>query len=150
DTKQARKYIEDGYALSVKINNKYGIVNALSIKGVFYDVTGNSDSARIQFEQALELSKTYHFPDMEIKLLNNLGMYHWNQGLKTEALAFFNQCLELNQTLPENKKMDESIIQNNIGLIYQEMGFYEKALSYHKKALVIRQANPNLKGVVAH
>lgn len=150
DTKQARKYIEDGYALSVKINNKYGIVNALSIKGVFYDVTGNSDSARIQFEQALELSKTYHFPDMEIKLLNNLGMYHWNQGLKTEALAFFNQCLELNQTLPENKKMDESIIQNNIGLIYQEMGFYEKALHYHKRALTIRQANPNLKGAVAH
>lgn len=150
NTQLAREYIEKGYELSVKNNNKYGIVNALSISGVFYDVTGNSDSARIQFEKALKLSKKYHFPDMEIKLLNNLGMYHWNKGLKTEALAFFHQCLELNQTLPDNKKMDESILHNNIGLIYQETGFYEKALGHHKKALTLRNAHPNLLGVVAH
>ena len=150
DTELARKYIDDGYELSVKTKNNYGVVNALSIKGVFYDVAGKSDSAHIHFEKALELSRTYQFPDMEIKLLNNLGMYHWNRGLKTEALAFFHQCLELNPTLPDNKRMDESITQNNIGLIYQEMGFYEKALGYHKKALTIRKANPNLQNVVAH
>ena len=150
DTDLARKYINDGYELSLRTNNNYGVVNALSIKGIFYDVNGKSDSARIQFEQALDLSRKYQFPDMEIKLLNNLGMYHWNRGLKTEALAFFHQCLELNPTLPDDKKMDESITQNSIGLIYQEMGFYDKALGYHQKALAIRKSKHGLQGVVAH
>lgn len=150
DSDLARKYIDEGYQLSLEKDNHYGIVNGLSIKGIFYDVNGESDSARMHFEQALELSRQFHFPDMEIKLLNNLGMYHWNRGLKTEALAFFHRCLELNPTLPDSRKMDESITQNNIGLIYQEMGFYEKALGYHKKALAIRKANPNLQNVVSH
>jgi signal transduction histidine kinase len=150
DSDLARKYIDEGYQLSLEKDNHYGIVNGLSIKGIFYDVNGESDSARIHFEKALELSRQFHFPDMEIKLLNNLGMYHWNKGLKTEALTFFHRCLELNPTLPDNKKMDESITQNNIGLIYQELGFYEKALGYHKKALAIRKANPHLQNVVSH
>lgn len=150
DTELARQYIQKAYALSKASGNQYGLVYAISTKGIFYNVNGISDSALIHFEQALELSRQHHFADLEIKQFNNLGMYHWNLGMKTEALEFFHRCLEMNTRLPDHQKMDESTIQNNLGLIYQEMGFYEKALGFHQKALAIRRANPGLQNVVPH
>jgi tetratricopeptide (TPR) repeat protein len=125
------------YALNK--NQKYGYNTFLNNKGVFFDVNGMSDSAKIYFEKAANYSVKNKFPIQEQYSYNNLGMYFWNKGKFQDALTSFFKSLKLAE---ENVKKDATIkvdaTLNNIGLIYQEMTLYEKALPYHQKALKIR------------
>lgn len=105
--------------------------------GIYYDVTGNSDSAKYYFEKALNLSETHNFKVIAIMTINNLGMFHWNKGNYQEAMDYFFQALEMNKK--NSTDSADGTYFNNIGLIYQEMGQYDKALIYHEKALEVRQ-----------
>lgn len=62
-------------------------------------------------------------------------MYNWNAGNFKESIQFFFNALKINESLPEDKRTNESVYLSNIGLIYQEMNLFEKALEYHKKSL---------------
>ena len=125
------------YAL--KTNQKYGYNTFLNNKGIYFDVNGFSDSAKIYFEKSVAYSIKNKFPIQEQYSYNNLGMYAWNKGKFQDALNSFFKALKLAE---QNQKKDFSIkidaTLNNIGLIYQEMELFEKAIPYHQKALQIR------------
>lgn len=105
--------------------------------GIYYDVSGKSDSAKYYFEKALNLSEMHGYKVITAMVINNLGMFHWNKGSYEEALDYFFQALEMNK---ENTvDSGDGTYLNNIGLIYLEMGQYEKAEEYHKKALEVRK-----------
>jgi signal transduction histidine kinase/Tfp pilus assembly protein PilF len=105
--------------------------------GIYFDVSGKSDSAKYYFEKALRISNNKNIVVIKSMVTNNLGMFNWNKGEYQTALDYFFQALELNDRSINNVR--DGIYLNNIGLIYQEMGQYDKALTYHKKALKIRE-----------
>ncbi len=149
DSKIAWNHITEGETLSREHNLKRGLAEVFRVKGIFYDVTDQGDSAFHYFSEGYEMSKTYNFPDLQVKLLNGLGMNSWTRGQYNMALEYFFKVLEANNALEESKRISESIPLNNIGLIYQERSLYDKALEYHNKALEIRQRDPKLVSQVA-
>jgi signal transduction histidine kinase len=149
DKEKAIEYIDKAMTISEEKNIYYGIVNAYGVKGIYFDVQGISDSAFYNFNKSLELSRKYKFVDMELKQLNNLGMYYRNKGLGEKAIEYFYKVLEQNEKVEEKNRLEPSILYNNIGLIYQENILYEKALKNHLLALKYRRENPKLSKDVA-
>lgn len=145
DEKIARRYLKqsENLALTKKLN--FGYNEIVNIKGIFADITGYSDSAKYYFIKANALSKKNNFKTIEVRSVNNLGMYCWNKGSLKEALNYFFQAVKINESLVPEKRINESIYFNNIGLIYQELKLYEKAIDYHKKAYDIRVRGKLLK-----
>lgn len=139
DKEKALEVLNATEQFALKTNQKYGYNTFLNNKGIFFDVNGFSDSAKVYFEKSVAFSKKNKFSVQEQNSYNNLGMYAWNKGKFQEALNSFFNALKLAE---ENVKINKSILidapLNNIGLIYQDMELYEKAISYHQKALKIR------------
>ena len=75
--------------LALKTNQRYGYNTFLTNKGVFFDVHGNSDSAKVYFEKAIAYSIQNKFVVQEEYGYNNLGMYSWNNGELQTALNYF-------------------------------------------------------------
>lgn len=134
DKERAAKTLKAGKTRALKAKFYYGLTEITNTEGVYYDVIGKQDSAKVYFTKALQLSRKHNYDGLETRITNNLGMFSWNQGNFNAALNYFFKALQLNEKLPKEKKILESIMLSNIGLIYQEMNLFDKALVYHKKA----------------
>lgn len=138
DEKKAKEFLRKSEKIALFKKLLYGQNEILNIKGIFHDISGNSDSAKYYFQKSLVFSKKHNFKVMEARSVNNLGMYNWNRGNWNKALSYFFAALKINDKLPVDKKINESICYNNIGLIYQELNLFDKAISFHNKAYAIR------------
>lgn len=148
DKEKARAYLDTTESLALKTQQKFGYNTFLNNKGIFFDVNGVSDSAKIFFEKSLQYSIANNFPIQEQNSLNNLGMYSWNKGYNTEALSYYFKAMTLAEGKLKNHplaKTDANL--NNIGLVYQDMEMYEKAIPYHQKALTIRIKKNSNQGI---
>ncbi|TCK66895.1 histidine kinase/DNA gyrase B/HSP90-like ATPase [Winogradskyella wandonensis] len=133
----AIKIIKEGKTIAQEKNENYGLTILTNTQGIYFDVTGKSDSAKLYFKKALKLSQDFGFEDVAARCVNNLGMANWNSGDFQTALNYFFESLKMDDAKGNRKSSASSL--NNIGLIYQEMGLNEKALEYHSRALKIRQ-----------
>lgn len=141
DTGRAYKILQEAKNKALNKNFYYGYVELTNTEGVYYDVTGNRDSAKILFTKAQKLSRQKGILPLEVRSTNNLGMLNWNQGNFRAALDYFFKALSLNDKVPESPvKTQNCVMYNNIGLIYQEMNLFDKALQYHKMAYDFRVA----------
>jgi len=138
DSAKAVKYINQGMKLSEERHVPYGMVSFNNVRGIFYDVKGVKDSAYYYFNRALTLNKKYKYPDLEVRILNNLGMNCRTSGKLEEAQAYFFKALKTNHKLPKEQQTSDIKMLSNIGLIYQDQGLMEKALKYHRQALQLR------------
>ena len=145
DAKKANGFLKQSEAIAIKTNNHYGYNEIVNIKGIFMDIKGNGDSAKYFFKKAYQLSKKNKFRTIEVRTVNNLGMFHWNKGKFKEALDYFFKALKINESLPKEKQIKFSILYNNIGLIYQEMNLNDKALEYHQKSYELRKRDNQTK-----
>ena len=145
DSEKANQILKQSEKIAVTKKLNFGQNEIINIKGIFQDISGNSDSANYYFQKSLALSKKNKFKTIEVRSINNLGMYNWNKGNWNIALQYFFNALKINQNLPLKEKINESICFNNIGLIYQEMGLYDNAIKYHKNAYSIRLKDNLLK-----
>jgi len=139
DIERARKMLDEGIMVAKVKELHFNNTELTNTKGIYFDVSGQKDSAKFYFEKGLALSQKYHFKSIEQMSLNNLGMFHWNNGYFQEALNYFFQALEMNRVYSPQNIQGQSVYLNNIGLIYQELKQYNKALEYHHKALKIRE-----------
>lgn len=137
DTKKASEIINEGKQLAIEKSYPYGIAALTNTYGIFMDVTGQSDSAKYYFTEALKISRKFNITSIESRCVNNLGMYNWNRGNYNEALKYFFESLKMVEKTNDRKAV--SIRLNNIGLIYQDMNLADKALDYHNRALQIRK-----------
>lgn len=140
DVEKATAVLKQSEKVAIKSRQNFGYIEMINYKGVMMDVSGKADSARYYFNRGLQLSKKFHFPNLEVRSINNLGMVHWSSGRFKDALSCFLEAQKINETLPLADQMKFDISYNNIGLIYQELELNEKALEYHKKAYEIRRA----------
>lgn len=138
DESKARQIIRQSEKIAQNSKLKFGYNEVVNIKGIINDVSGQSDSACFYFTKSLKLSKENKFKTLEVRSVNNLGMYYFNNGKNSEALKYFFEAVKINSSLPKDKQINESICNNNIGLIYQSMNLFEKALPFHNKALSVR------------
>ncbi|NND51120.1 MAG: tetratricopeptide repeat protein [Flavobacteriaceae bacterium] len=136
NTDKALEVINEGEELAKASGFNFGITELTNTKGIYMDVTGQSDSAQFYFTKGLNLSKQFQFRSIEVMCTNNLGMFNWNRGNFQEALNYFFEALRMNDESGDEKT--RSIYLNNIGLIYQEMLLIEKALDYHQQAYDLR------------
>lgn len=139
DSALFNRYWNLGYNLAVQKRIPFCEIKAYIVKGFYCVVTNKRDSARYFLETGLEKNKQWNFPELEARLLNNLGTYYWSINDFVQAQSSFLKALEANEKAREERRMDESNILSNIGLIYQQQSLYEKALVYHEKALKIRE-----------
>ena len=145
DTSQAKRYLSKSEKIAIKDPKSYGYNEIMNLRGIMMDIKGATDSAKYYFKKTLELSRKNKHKVIEVRSINNLGMLYWNQGNYKNALHYFLEGLKLNQNLPDDKKIKNSIFYNNIGLIYQELNVNSKALSYHIKAYEERKKDNQLK-----
>jgi len=139
DAQKASVLLKQSERIARRSKSAFGYSEMINFRGVLMDVSGNSDSAHYYFSRALQLSRKYHFPNLEVRSINNLGMVYWNQGRFNEALHSFFEALRVNETLPVSEQINNATCYNNIGLIYQELDLNAKALQYHQKAYEIRK-----------
>ncbi|MEM6515157.1 MAG: tetratricopeptide repeat protein [Bacteroidota bacterium] len=137
DTEKAKELIIEARELAKKSKFDFGFTELTNTYGIYYDVTGKTDSAKYYFEKALKLSRDYNFKNIESMCINNLGMFNWNNGNYNEALTYFFDSLKMYEAQDNEKATAGSL--NNIGLIYQEMNLNEKALENHYKSLELRK-----------
>ena len=150
DKEKAIETLAEVEKIASKKGQEYGYNSYLNVKGVYYDVNGMSDSAKVMFEESLQFSIDNNFLDHHEHSLNNLGMYSWNKGNYQGALDYYFQSLKLgeaDQKGDSQKLLDANY--NNIGLIYQDMELYDKAIPYHEKALKIRIKKNFAQGMAA-
>ena len=150
DKEKAIETLKTTEKYALKTNQKFGYNTFLNNKGIFFDINGFSDSAKIYFEKAVAYSQKNNFSVHEQNSLNNLGMYFWNKGKYQEALNNFFKALKFAESnLKDNPLNKIDANYNNIGLVYQEMELYEKAIPYHLKALAIRKERTYTQGEAA-
>ncbi len=145
DTSQAKRFLLKSKQIASKNKKSYGYNEIMNLKGIMMDIKGKTDSAEYYFKKTLELSRKNRHKVIEVRSTNNLGMLNWNQGNFKIALNYFLEGLKLNENLPQDKKIKNSIFYNNIGLIYQELNLNDKALVYHKKAYEARKKDNQFK-----
>ncbi len=149
DKIKAKELIDSTEKIALQANEKFGYNSLLGIKGIYYDVNGVPDSAKIFFEKSLDYAQKNNFLVHQEHTLNNLGMYNWNQGNYNEALQYYFESIKVNSKIPEAKRGSLDVNFNNIGLIYQEMHLFDKAVDYHNKALQIRIDKKKVQGQIA-
>ena len=114
DTSQAKRYLLKSEKIASKNKTTYGYTEIINLRGIMMDVKGQTDSAQFYFKKTLELSRKNHHKIIEVRSMNNLGMLNWNQGNYKIALNYFLEGLKLNENLPDDKKIKNSIFYNNI------------------------------------
>ncbi len=137
DPERAKELLLKGIEQAETKNIPFSEAELVNTYGIYFDVSGKSDSAKYYFEKALKISETHDYKIITVMIINNLGMFHWNKGSYQEALDYFFQALEMNKK--NTVDSGNGTYFNNIGLIYQEMGQMDKALEYHQKSLAVRE-----------
>lgn len=99
------------------------------------------DMAVQSFERALEMTKAPNAT--RAKLLNNLGVAHFQRKDYIEALVAFTSALEIQRSFLEGSVrrastvFDASISLSNMGKVYLERRDYDTALYVYEEALLV-------------
>lgn len=110
---------------------------ALNGLGLVYDTWADSEQARANYQQALELFRAAQFPRGEADVLDNLGMVHAFIGDATRALEYFREALAIRQSLTEPKGWAMTL--SNIGYAETLLGDKQEALKHLELALPLSE-----------
>src|ERR1041384_3414125 len=80
--------------LAEQIGDKYLIGSIQSLLGRIHWHIDDYPTAMDYYLNALKLVQTEHHPDLEISLINGLGMVQYGLENYAESLGFLNACLE--------------------------------------------------------
>ncbi len=100
-------------------------------------VQGQSDSAFSQAQTALKAFQAQGRLDYEGHARDLIGLLYQARGLYTEALAHYEETLQIRERLGDQQGLAYSY--NNTGNIHHDQGQYAEALAYHQKALQIKE-----------
>ena len=76
--------------------------------------------------------------DLDLSILNNLGLVYSALGEKLQALDYYNQALPLSRAVGD--RAGEATTLNNIGRVYAALGEKPQALDYFNQALPLWRA----------
>ncbi|CAD5273462.1 MULTISPECIES: tetratricopeptide repeat protein [unclassified Imperialibacter] len=98
----------------------------------------DGDSMRWYAEQALLLTNEKTSPIAIVKVLNLIGIYHFQTAAYDSAIYYFERGIPNAQLAGDTAQLASFL--NNIGLCFTYKSAYDKAIDYHLQALAIREA----------
>lgn len=125
DFKEAHNYFhKEKWTLGkIRLFDQTGLVNA---------ALGETDKAIEYYEESLIGSRLCSNLEMEISIQANLGNTYLNAEKFNQAIPFFT---ELENSLPENDRLNRIKTYNCLAKAYLGLKNYEKSLSFAEKAL---------------
>lgn len=118
-----------------KLSKRFGFVKgemaALQNLGCYYSDKGEHKTAIENFEKALNYPQKDNYPNLVLRIANDLSNEHVYNGDYSTALMGYLENIKLAQTL-NNKKM-ESILYENIASLYATQKDYDQALYFYSK-----------------
>ncbi|MEQ9374685.1 MAG: tetratricopeptide repeat protein [Imperialibacter sp.] len=97
----------------------------------------DTDSMRWYAEQALLLTDADTPPIAIVKVLNLIGIYHFQTSAYDSAIYYFERGIPNAQLAGDTAQLASFF--NNIGLCFTYKSAYDKAIEYHLQALAIRE-----------
>ena len=120
--------------LAEQIGDKYLIGTIQSLLGRIYWHIDEFPTSIDYYLKALKLVQTEHHPDLEVSLLNGLGMVHYGLENYAESLGYFKTCLEKSSEENLTGKADAN---NNIAYVLHLLGKDHEAVEYAETALTL-------------
>jgi diguanylate cyclase (GGDEF)-like protein len=113
--------------LAQQIGDKYLIGSIQSILGRTYWHIDDYPASMDYYLSALKLGQGEAHPDLEISLINGLGLVQYGLGNYAESLSYFKQCLEKSA---EDDFTGRGDANNNIAYVLHVLGRDQEALAY--------------------
>ena len=120
--------------LALQIGDKYLIGSIQSLLGRIYWHIDDFPVSMDYYLNALKLVQEEHHPDLEISLINGLGLVHYGLENYNESLQYFKTCLE---KAGEEDLTGRADANNNIAYVLHLLGRDQEALEYGMAALVL-------------
>ena len=120
--------------LAQEIGDKYLIGLIQSLLGRIYWHIDDYATAMDYYLNALKLGHTKDHPDLEISLINGLGMVQYGLENYTESLGYFKACLE---KAGEDDITGRADANNNIAYVLHMLGRDLEALEFATTALIL-------------
>ncbi len=130
DEPQIRELLQQALSESVATHDRLGEAKALRMFATFVDLGAET---RIYFDRALEIARQLGEVGEQAVILFERGSFEFNQAKFSEAMAFFQQALDLAQAVDARSLAARS--WNGIGGVHTSRGEREEALSCYKHAL---------------
>lgn len=129
--------IEDTINLAIKqseqIKYKKGLAEALKLKGTYFFLFAQFDSAKLYYQKSIEIYKILEDYENLAKIYNNLGLIHKNRAEYQQAIDYYNIAVSYAQNI---NKLDILIsLYNNIATIYTYIGDFQRALEKSFEAM---------------
>jgi|GEM_PF-1852455 diguanylate cyclase (GGDEF)-like protein len=129
--------------LAQQIGDKYLIGSIQSLLGRIYWHIDDYATSMDYYLNALKLVQTENHPDLEISLINGLGMVQYGLENYNESLGYFKACLE---KATENDVTGRADANNNIGYVLHMLGRDREAVEYGAAALSLFNQTGNYVG----
>ena len=111
---------------------------AHSFVGIVLHAQGENIAALDHWERARALARQLKAPDIEARVLNNRGVYHYyTQGEYEQARSSFERAAALSEQVNFNLFLGFPYI--NLGGVYHEVGNYEQSIAAHAQAEIYFQ-----------
>jgi signal transduction histidine kinase len=125
-------YVRQGMKLARKNNDEEGVARMLNQMGMIEDNTGNAESSRQRYLEALEIYKRLKNSKGIIKENIRLGVVENRKGNSAAALPYFLQALKVSEKSNDKRGLMESYIV--IGEVFAYRHNYTRAIYYYQKA----------------
>ncbi|MEG4577708.1 tetratricopeptide repeat protein [Microcoleus sp. N3A4] len=123
-------------------------IRVLNDLGVAYRSRSEYKTAKYYLEQALDLAKDDEdFISLKANTLHELGWIQNDWGNPKEAIAFYQQSLELEEKIGDVQGKAATLHQ--LAGIYANQGDVEKAIAFYQQSLELKEKIGNLRGKAA-
>lgn len=133
-------FVNLGMKLAKRNNDEEGIARMLNQMGMIDDNSGDAESSRQRYLEALEIYKRLNNYKGIIKENIRLGVVENRKGNSATALPYFLQALKVSEQHKDQSGMMESYI--TLGEVYAFRHNYQRAISYYQKAESIGNTLP--------
>src|SRR5262249_15406067 len=114
---KAEKVYTEALTIYKRLADERQIALLLRHVAAMYSLERRDDDALRLLQQALKLTKTNHDADIEVEVLNILGVVYYRQGKNGKAAGAFNQALGI--ASDTGVRVDLGELLNNLGNAYE-------------------------------
>ena len=133
----AKANIEEGFEVCKSMDSKHLLSLMNNYLGIYYDVTGNYDSAMLSYRKAVTYGMEGEVPQNTAGALNNIGLLFWNNHKYDSAVFYYYKALDIYENIGSFK--GQSNVLSNIGLIYSNQRRVKESINSFRKCLRIKQ-----------
>jgi len=128
---------------SLKLQKEMGYPSDETVRninniGTVYLSGGHYGKALPYLQEAVDMLRRQHVPDMTATGLNNLGYALAQLNMHEKAMANYEEALAMRRKM--NTQAETATVLNNMGLLLVSMGRHSDALARHREALALRKS----------